>query len=65
MRNVLVVRAAAGLVAIDGKYGTLSELTFALQLGKPVVGINTWEVSETVKQFEDPVIAVKQLIELL
>ncbi len=65
MRNLLVVRSAAGLVAVDGKYGTLSELAFALQLGKPVVGVGTWNVSEDVQQFDDPVTAVNYLIDLL
>lgn len=44
MRNLLVVRAASGLIAIDGKYGTLSEIAYALQLQKPLVGLNTWDV---------------------
>jgi len=48
MRNLLVVRSAAGIIAISGKYGTLSELAFALQLNKPVVGLETWDVSESI-----------------
>jgi uncharacterized protein (TIGR00725 family) len=45
MRNVLVVRTGDGVLAIGGGFGTLSELGLALKLGKPVVGIGTWEAS--------------------
>jgi len=43
-RNVIIARAADGLIAIGGQYGTLSEIAFSLQLGKPVVGIGTWDI---------------------
>jgi uncharacterized protein (TIGR00725 family) len=41
-RNTLVVRSAAVVIAVDGEYGTLSEVAFALRLGTPVIGIGTW-----------------------
>jgi uncharacterized protein (TIGR00725 family) len=44
-RNALVVRAADVLIAIGGEYGTLSEIALALKTGKPVVGVETWELS--------------------
>jgi uncharacterized protein (TIGR00725 family) len=43
-RNVIIARTADALIAIGGEYGTLSEIAFALQLGKPVIGIGTWEI---------------------
>ena len=43
-RNVLVVHASDALVAIDGETGTLSEIAIALKVGKPIVGIKTWEL---------------------
>jgi uncharacterized protein (TIGR00725 family) len=43
-RNVIIARSADGLIAIGGEYGTLSEIAFALQMAKPVVGIRTWEI---------------------
>ncbi len=43
-RNLVIINAAAAIIAIDGGYGTLSELGFALKLGKRVVGLATWEV---------------------
>ena len=44
-RNVIVVKSAQAIIAIDGSYGTLSELAYALQDNIPVVGLNTWSFS--------------------
>jgi len=44
-RNAIVVGSAQAVIAIDGSYGTLSEISFALQAGTPVVGLGTWELS--------------------
>src|SRR5947208_14918038 len=38
LRNGLVVRASDALIAVGGEFGTLSEIAFALKLGKRVVG---------------------------
>ncbi|NOZ25861.1 MAG: TIGR00725 family protein [Nitrospirae bacterium] len=48
-RNVIIARTADAVVAIGGQYGTLSEIAFALQLKKPVVGIETWDIEGVVK----------------
>ncbi|MCY3886930.1 MAG: TIGR00725 family protein [Chloroflexi bacterium] len=45
-RNALVARAGDAMIAIDGSYGTLSEIAFALQFGRPVVGLGTWTVDD-------------------
>ena len=45
-RNALVAGAGEAVIAIDGSYGTLSEIAFALIAGRPVVGIRTWELSD-------------------
>jgi hypothetical protein len=42
---VLVVRSADVVIAVGGGYGTLSEIGLALKLGRPVVGIGTWELA--------------------
>lgn len=44
IRNCLIVRSAEAMIAIGGGAGTLSEIAFALVLGKPVVGIDTWQL---------------------
>jgi uncharacterized protein (TIGR00725 family) len=46
LRNGLVVGAADAVIAVAGEWGTLSEIGFALKLGKPVVGWRTWELSK-------------------
>ena len=43
-RNALVVRAADGVIAVGGGYGTLSEIAFGLKAGKPVVGLGGWDI---------------------
>ncbi len=43
-RNLVIVRAADLLIAVDGEYGTLSEIAFALKLKKPVIGLDTWDI---------------------
>jgi hypothetical protein len=37
-RNAIIARASLALVAVGGGYGTLSEIAFALQFGKPMLG---------------------------
>jgi len=43
-RNVLVVRASDIIVAVSGQYGTLSEIAFAFNEDRHVIGINTWKI---------------------
>ncbi len=43
-RNILVVRAAMAVIAVEGSYGTLSEIALALKIGKPVIGLQTWDI---------------------
>ncbi|MFH1245246.1 MAG: TIGR00725 family protein [Candidatus Omnitrophota bacterium] len=49
MRNSLVVENGDVVIAIDGKEGTLSEIAFALQMGKPILGIDTWDIQGIIK----------------
>ena len=44
-RNLIVVKSAEAVIAIDGSYGTLSEIAYALQSGIPVIGLDTWSLS--------------------
>ena len=48
-RNVVIVRTADSLIAIGGEYGTLSEIAFALKMGKTVIGLGTWDIKGVVK----------------
>ena len=59
-RNILVVRASDVIVAVDGEYGTLSEIAFALCEGKRVLGIKTWKI-KGVKEVKNPSLAIKEI----
>jgi uncharacterized protein (TIGR00725 family) len=43
-RNTLVVRGADVVIAMEGSVGTLSEIGFALNLGKNVIAAKQWEI---------------------
>lgn len=57
-RNALVVMNADVLIAIDGEYGTLSEIAYARVQGKRVIGLDTWDI-EGVERAASPEEAVK------
>ena len=69
-RNTIVVRAADAVVAVSGGYGTLSEIGFALKMGRPVVGLGTWDLgqdgqpAETVVRAATPSQAVARALAL-
>jgi uncharacterized protein (TIGR00725 family) len=44
-RNAIIARAADALIAVEGSYGTLSELAYALGMGKTVVCLESWELA--------------------
>ncbi len=48
-RNLIIIRTADVLVAIGGSYGTLSEIGFALKMGKRVIGLKTWEIDGVIQ----------------
>ena len=64
-RNMIVVRSSSALIAIEGGYGTLSEIAIALKLGKPVVGLNTWNFDPRVIQAKTAHDAVEQALSLI
>jgi len=43
-RNAIIVKSAQAVIAIDGSYGTLTEIGYALQNGIPVIGLATWKL---------------------
>jgi uncharacterized protein (TIGR00725 family) len=63
-RNVIIARTADALIAVGGAYGTLSEIAFALQMGKPVAGIKTWDIKGIVS-VENAAEAVERVFERL
>ena len=69
-RNIAVANSAQAVIAIDGDYGTLTEIGFALKSGIPVIGLNTWslyrngEQDKSIIKAEDAVDAVEKAISL-
>ncbi len=63
-RNVIIIRSADALIAVGGEYGTLSEIALGLKTGKPVIGINTWDIKGIIKadSAED---AINKVFEIL
>ena len=45
-RNSMVAKSSQAVIAVGGSYGTLTEIGYALQSGRPVIGINTWSISK-------------------
>jgi len=68
-RNILVARSAQAVIAIGGKYGTLSEIAFAKIEGTAVIGLQTWELrregigDDSILRATDPKEAVTMALE--
>ncbi len=43
-RNVIIVRSADAIIAVDGSFGTLSEISHAFEQGKKVVSLGSWDM---------------------
>jgi uncharacterized protein (TIGR00725 family) len=57
-RNVIIVKTADVLIAIDGNFGTLSEVAYSLVFEKTVISLGSWEVDPKVIRAKDPQEAV-------
>ncbi len=58
-RNALVVGSAAAVIAVDGEYGTLSEIALALRAGIPVIGLGTWLLTRPDGRADTGVVAIE------
>ncbi len=63
-RNVIVAKSSHSIIAVGGSFGTLSEISFALKSGIPVIGLDTWDVSEEIIKCKTPEEAVRTAFEL-
>lgn len=67
-RNSMVALSGQAVIAIDGAYGTLTEIAYALIHEVPIVGLDTWQFSypghdaERLIRASDPVDAVEKAI---
>lgn len=59
-RNLIIVRSSQAIIAIEGGYGTLSEVAFALQLGVPLIGLHVGFHDDKIIKAIDPADAVKK-----
>ena len=65
IRNALVVRAADGVVAISGRYGTLSEIAFSMIEKKPIICLESFEVDSSIQKAKDAGEAVKLIFKMI
>lgn len=61
-RNALVVLNAEAVIAVEGEYGTLSEIAYGKIHGRRVVGLGTWDV-KGIEPAETPEEAVRLALE--
>lgn len=45
-RNLAVVSSGDAVIAVGGEWGTLSEIGFARAIGRPVIALDSWELSD-------------------
>ena len=45
-RNILVAYSGDAIIAVSGRLGTLSEISYALLKKKPVIGIHSWNLDQ-------------------
>ena len=45
-RNSVIAKTAEVFIAIGGQFGTLSEIAYALSMGKTVVSIRSWDLEK-------------------
>jgi len=57
-RNSVIINSCDSAIAIDGNYGTLSEIAYCFQFNKSVCVLNSWEIEGTT-----PVASPKEAIE--
>ncbi|RKY87624.1 TIGR00725 family protein [candidate division KSB1 bacterium] len=64
-RNIIIVWTAQCLIAINGKYGTLSEIAYALAFNKPVVGLKTHKIEGNLIEARSPEDAVELAFKMI
>jgi hypothetical protein len=59
MRNLMVVRNSDAVIALPGRYGTLSEIAFCLNSATPLISLSNWNVSKKIIRARDAQQAVE------
>lgn len=60
-RNKIIINTGEAFIAISGKYGTLSEIAFALDAHKRVAGFETWDIGG-IKHIQSPEQAIEYIL---
>jgi len=63
-RNMIVIRTADVVIALPGKFGTLSEMAFSMKMNKPVVSLSAWDISDKIARVDNPEEAVAAALRL-
>jgi len=64
-RNVIIAHTAQALIAVEGEYGTLSEIAIGLKLGRPVIALGTRYQVEGMVDAASPAAAVRLAFAML
>jgi hypothetical protein len=48
-RNSMVAMNSDVIIAVNGQYGTLTEVAYGLIYGKKVIGLGTWDIDGVIK----------------
>jgi len=62
-RNSIIAQSSDVLIAIGGRFGTLSEIAFSLALGKRVIGLASWDCDSAIIQAKSPEDALAKALE--
>lgn len=57
-RNIAVALSGDVVIAVGGRYGTLSEIAYALHFNRPVIALNSWGLLKDGKK-DNEIIPVK------
>lgn len=63
-RNAVVIGSADAVVALAGEGGTLSEIGFALKIGRPTVALRAWQQIDGIDHADEPQAAVSQAVRM-
>ena len=64
-RNFVIARTCDCAIAIDGKYGTLSEIAYCLMYNVQVIGIDTWEIEAPITRAKTAQEAVESAFKVI
>ena len=61
-RNIIIAHTAGALIAVEGEYGTLSEMAVALKIGRAVISLGAWKNLPGVLYMTDAETAVREAL---